>query len=131
MQEEAAKRDQAFRVELDAANRLTELTRNSATTERQRQQDLSAQLESAKDDASEQLGRLSAELETEHGEREAAEAKIAELEVHIEQLQAELSAAQAQAQQSQSAHQGVNGYPPGSPARGAPTPLGSPRPKEV
>ena len=129
MQEEAAKRDQAFRVELDAANRLTELTRNSATTERQRQQDLSAQLESAKDDASEQLGRLSAELETEHGEREAAEAKIAELEVHIEQLQAELSAAQAQAQQPQSAHQGVNGYPPGSPARGASTPLGSPRPK--
>ena len=129
MQEEAAKRDQAFRVELDAANRLTELTRNSATTERQRQQDLSAQLESAKDDASEQLGRLSAELETEHGEREAAEAKIAELEVHIEQMQAELSAAQAQAQQPQSAHQGVNGYSPGSPARGASTPLGSPRPK--
>ena len=129
MQEEAAKRDQAFKVELDAANRLTELTRNSATTERKRQQDLAAQLESAKDDAAEQLGRLSAELETEHGEREAAEAKIAELEVHIEQLQAELSAARALAQQSQSAHQGVNGYPPGSPARGASTPSGSPKPK--
>lgn len=40
MQEEAAERDQAFKVELDAANRLTELTRNSATTERKRQQDL-------------------------------------------------------------------------------------------
>ena len=125
MQEEAARREESFSIELDAANRLTELTRNSANTERQRQQDLSAQLEAAKDEASEQLGRLSAELETEHTEREAAEAKIAELEVLTEQLQADLSAMQ-QAQKSHSSHQGTNGYMTGTPMRGASTPLGSP-----
>ena len=132
MQEEAARREESFRIELDAANRLTELTRNAANTERQRQQDLSAQLEAAKDEASEQLGRLSAELETEHTEREAAEAKIAELEVLTEQLQADLSAMQFQAQKPHSSHQGANGYMTGTPTRGAATPLGSPstaRPK--
>ncbi len=132
MQEEAARREESFRVELDAANRLTELTRNSANTERQRQQDLSAQLEAAKDEASEQLGRLSAELETEHTEKEAAEAKTAELEVLTEQLQADLSAMQFQAQKSHFSHQGTNGYMMATPARGAATPLGSPsttRPK--
>lgn len=132
MQEETAKKDEGFRVELDAASRLTELTRNSLNTERQRQQDLSAQLESAKEDAAEQLGRLGAELETEHGEREAAEAKIAELDLQIEQLQADLAASRTQALTSGAPHHGINGFALGTPTRGASTPQGSPgtpRPK--
>jgi len=130
MQEEAAKKDEAFRVELDAANRLTELTRNSANTERQRQQDLLAQLDTAKEDASEQLGRLSAELETEHRDRGAAEAKIAELELQIEQLQTDLSVSQSRPPIGNGHHQGINGFT--TPTRGSSTPMGSPgtpRPK--
>ena len=125
LQEDAAKRDESFRVELDAANRLIELTRNSANTERQRQQDLFAQLESAKEDASEQLGRLGAELETEHTEREGADAKIAELEVQVEQLQADLSTLESQASTHNTSHQGTNGYPPSTPLRGVSAPMGS------
>ena len=128
LQEDAAKRDESFRVELDSANRLTELTRNSANTERQRQQDLFAQLESAKEDASEQLGRLGAELETEHREREGADAKIAELEVQVEQLQADLSTLQSQASIQNASHQGTNGYAPSTPLRGVSTPMASPSP---
>ena len=125
LQEDAAKRDESFRVELDAANRLIELTRNSANTERQRQQDLFAQLESAKEDASEQLGKLGAELETEHREREGADAKIAELEVQVEQLQADLSTLQSQASINAS-HQGTNGCAPSTPLRGVSVPMASP-----
>ena len=124
MQEEAAKQNESFKVELDAANRLTELTRNSANTEKQRQQELFIQLESAKEDASEQLGRLGAELETEHREREAADAKIAELEVQIEQLQTDLSALQSQSPIHDATHHGINGFTVRTPARGASTPHG-------
>ena len=128
LQEDAAKKDESFRVELDAANRLIELTRNSANTERQRQQDLFAQLESAKEDASEQLGRLSAELETEHREREAADAKIAELEVLIEQLQTNLSTLQSQALIRHTAHEATNGYVPSTPLRDVSSSMNSPSP---
>ena len=128
LQEDAAKKDESFRIELDAANRLTELTRNSTNTERQRQQDLFAQLEAAKEDASEQLGRLSAELETEHRERENADAKIAELEVQVEQLQADLSALQSQEPTHHSSHQVVNGYAPSTPLRGVSARIVSPSP---
>ena len=128
LQEDAAKRDESFRVELDAANRLTELTRNSANTERQRQQDLFAQLENAKEDASEQQGRLSAELETEHREREGADAKVAELEVQVEQLQADLSTLQSHSSPHNASHQGTNGYAPSTPLRGVSTPNVSPTP---
>ena len=117
LQEDAAKRDESFRVELDAANRLTELTRNSANTERQRQQELFAQLESAKEDASEQLGRLGAELETEHREKEGADAKIAELEVQVEQLQTDISTLQNQASIRNTSHEATNGYTPSTPLR--------------
>ena len=128
LQEDAAKRDESFRIELDAANRLTELTRNSADTERQRQQDLFAQLESAKEDASEQLGRLGAELETEHRERERADAKIAELEVQVEQLQADLSTLQSHASLRNAHHEAINGHTPSTPLRNGPASAVSPSP---
>lgn len=125
MQEEFAKKDESYRIELDAANRLTELTRNSANTERQRWQDLSAELETAKENASEQLGRFGAELETEHRDREAADAKIGELEVQVEQLQANISALQSRSLLPSSPHQGINGH--ATPIRGdGSTPMGSP-----
>ena len=128
LQEDAAKRDESFRIELDAANRLTELTRNSADTERQRQQDLFAQLESAKEDASEQLGRLGAELETEHRERERADAKIAEFEVQVEQLQTDLATLQSQASERNTHHEAINGHTPNTPLRDVPASAVSPSP---
>ena len=128
LQEDAAKRDESFRIELDAANRLTELTRNSADTERQRQRDLFTQLESAKEDASEQLGRLGAELETEHRERERADAKIAEFEVQVEQLQTDLVTLQSQASQRNTRHEAINGHTPNTPLRDVPASAVSPSP---
>ena len=128
LQEDAAKRDESFRIELDAANRLTELTRNSADTERQRQRDLFTQLESAKEDASEQLGRLGAELETEHRERERADAKIAEFEVQVEQLQTDLVTLQSQASQRNTHHEAINGHTPNTPLRDVPASAVSPSP---
>jgi len=131
MQEELAKKDETYKIELDAANRLTELIRNSANTERQRRQDLAAELETAKEKASVQVGRLGAELETEHRDKEAADARIGELEVQLEQLQANLSALQSRSLPPSSPNQGLNGHttPTG---RGASTSIGSPgtpRPK--
>ncbi|KAL6717489.1 Protein mlp1 [Lecanora helva] len=123
LEEQAAKRDEAFRVELDAANRLTELTRNSANTERERQQDLAMQLETAREDAREQNATLNAMAETEHRAREAADATIAELEVKIEELQTALSASQVR-RSTENAHEGVNGYT--TPTHGTATPLASP-----
>ena len=130
LQEEAAKRHEAFRVELDASNRLTELTRNSANTERMRQQDLAAQLETLNETSREEIGKLSAEAETEHQQREAADAKIAELEASIERLQADLSTFHARRSVDGAHHQGINGF--ATPSRGTATPMGSPgtpRPK--
>ena len=122
MEEAAARKDESFRIELDAAARLQELTRKSANTEQQRQQDLLAELEAAKDDASEQLGKLGAELETEHQEREASEARIAELEVQVEHLQADLSVLGDNRREPTTPRQGVNGLGSRTPLRDGASP---------
>ena len=123
LQEDIAKKDEDSRVELDAAKRLTELTKNSAKTERERQQELSSQLETLKEDASYQIGTLTAELETEHQDRQAAEIKVAELELTVEQLQANASASQKQPMVDSAQHHGINGHL--TPIRGPSTPIGS------
>ena len=115
MQEEAASKEEAFRTELDVANRLAELMKNSADTEKARQKDLQDQLESVQEDASEQIGRISAEVDTEHRERQAAEQRIIELEVHIERLEADVVTWQTQASSRGSVNQGTNGHMRGSP----------------
>ena len=118
MQEEAARKDEAFNVEIVAANRLTELMQNSANTERQRQQDLHDQLENAKEEAAEHIGRMAAEIDTEHRNREASERRIAELEVQVEHLETDVLTLQNHT----APHQGINGHSTpslvGSPAAG-------------
>jgi len=118
MQEEAAMKDEAFNVEIVAANRLTELMKNSANTEKQRQQDLHEQLETTKDEAAEHIGRMAAEIDTEHRNREASERRIAELEVQVERLEADVVTLQSH----DAPHQGLNGHTTpsrfGSPAVG-------------
>lgn len=122
MQEEASRKEEAFRIELDAANRLAELMRNSANTEKDRQRDLREQLETFKEDASEQIGQISAEVDTEHREREAAEQRVAELEVQVERLEADLTTLSNQVSGHGSSHRGINGHALGTPVRGGSTP---------
>ena len=118
MQEEAARKEEAFNVEIIAANRLTELMKNSANTEKQRQQDLHEQLETTKEEAAEQIGRMAAEIDTEHRNREASERRIAELEVQVERLETDVLTLQNHA----GSQRGVNGHTTpsrtGSPAFG-------------
>ena len=128
MQEEAAQREESNRVELDAANRLAELYKNSADTERKRQQELQSDLEQAKEDASEEVGRANAEIETEHQERELSERRVAELEVQVDRLEADLSMARAQRTEPR----GINGHAYGTPSReGSPARRFSPTPSRV
>lgn len=122
MQEEASTRDEAFRIELDAANRLAELMKNSANTEKERQRDLRGQLETFKEDVSEQIGRISAEVDTEHREREVAEQRVAELEVQVERLEADLTTLSNQVSGHGLSHRGINGHAVGTPVRGGSTP---------
>lgn len=122
MQEEASRKDEAFRIELDAANRLAELMKNSANTEKDRQRDLREQLETLKEDASEQIGRISAEVDTEHREREVAEQRVAELEVQVERLEADLTTLSNEVSGHGSSHRGINGHVIGTPVRAGSTP---------
>ena len=122
MEEAVARKEESFKLELDAAARLQELTKRSADTEHQRQQELLAELEAAREDASEQLGKLGAEMETEHQEREASEARIAELEVQVEHLEGDLSAMRGSQRQPTTPHQGMNGFTPRTPLRGDASP---------
>lgn len=122
LEESSARKEESFRLELDAANRLQDLTRKSAQTEQRRQQELLADLETVKEDFAEQTGRLAAEIETEHQEREAAERKIAELEVELEQLQNEVSDLRERQLESSMPHNGINGFAPHTPTRGNITP---------
>ena len=109
LQVEAARKEEAFNVELNAASRLAELTRNSANTERQRQQELQDQLEAARDDFSREIGQITAECDTEHREREAAEHRVAELEVQVEDLEADRAVLQDIVSARSASPQGVNG----------------------
>ena len=89
MREEASRNEETFRAELDTANRLSDLMKASLDTERGRQRDLSAQLEESKEAAAEEIGRINAEVDTIHQDREAAERRVAELEVQVERLEAD------------------------------------------
>ncbi len=123
LREEAVHAADAFRVELDIAGRLAELQKASADTAKQRAQELSIALEEAKEDAADEIGRLRAEAETEHGDKVAAERRITELESNVEQLQSELELVKAQP----STPQRINSHGTVTPNRlGTPTGVFSP-----
>ena len=117
LQEEASKKDEAFRIELDAANRLAELMKTSSDTEKARQKDLRDQLDNLQEDAHQEIGRISAELDTAHRIRLEAEEKVAELEVQIERLEADVQTWQSQASNHGSPRPAVNGNSVGTPIR--------------
>jgi nucleoprotein TPR len=123
LREEAVQAADAFRVELDSAGRLAELQKASADTAKQRAQELSVALEEAKEDAADEIGRMRAEVETEHGDKVAAEQRVTELESTVEQLQSELELVKAQPNTPQR----INGQGTMTPSRpGTPTGVFSP-----
>ncbi|GFF88297.1 protein MLP1 homolog [Aspergillus lentulus] len=124
LKEEAIQAAESFRIELDSANRLAELQGNAAQTAKQRVQECQLALEKARDDAAEEISRLRVEIETEHADKEAAERRVAELELTVTQLQSE----GATAGRSMSPARGLNGTGPSTPVRpGTPSGAFSPR----
>jgi len=87
LQEEAARKEQDFKTELNSSKRLAELQAQSAKTHKDRLQEVQGQIDQIKDDAAEEIGRLQAEIETERGDKEANERRVADLELEIERLQ--------------------------------------------
>lgn len=115
LKEDAIQSAETFRVELDSANRLAELQGNSADTAKKRVQECQLALDKAKDDAAEEISRLRVEIETEHSDKEAAERRVAELELSISQLQESRAMSPAR---------GLNCAGPSTPGRPA-TPMGA------
>lgn len=93
LQEDIARKDEDFRLELDSSRRLADLQQQSAETARRRVRDLEQLIEQTKDDAAEEISQVQSELETERQGREASERRIEELESSIQRLEAEISAA--------------------------------------
>ncbi|MCJ1381316.1 hypothetical protein MMC17_004426 [Xylographa soralifera] len=118
LQEDATRAEESFRTELDTSSRLAELLRKSLDTERERQQELSLQLERAKDDASAEIGRINAEIETEHEDKLAAERRIAELEIQVERLEADRKMPEDPSTQPGTPAHRVNGHLISTPVRG-------------
>ena len=109
LQEEAVRKEEAFSFDQGQSKRLLELTEQTANTERQRRQELQDQLESVKEQASEEIGRIAAECDTEHREKEAGDRRIAELELEIERLQADIVTLQDRGSAHESPPHGING----------------------
>ena len=114
MQEDAARTHESFRVELDSANRLAALQKASSDTAKERMLDLQSSLEQTRTEAADELGRIRAEMETEHSDKEAAERRVVELEVQVERLDADL---RNHASLPSTPHRGVNGTTLGTPVR--------------
>ncbi|KXS99803.1 hypothetical protein AC578_8902 [Pseudocercospora eumusae] len=87
LQEEAARKEQSFKTELDGSKRLAELQAQNAATHKARLQEVQAQVDRVRDEAADEIGRLQAEIETERGDKETAERRVAELELNVERLE--------------------------------------------
>ena len=123
LEEEAIRSAEGFRLELESASRLAELQKQRAESANTRVHELSTSLEEIRDEASDEIGRLRAEIETEQQEKDAAEARVTELESSIQDLQSELAGVKTNETFSRS----VNGNGATTPVRpGTPSGIGSP-----
>jgi nucleoprotein TPR len=120
LEDDAAKAQETFRVELDSAHRLAELQKQSANTARARLQDVQGAYDQLKDDAAEEIGHLQAEAESERAEKELLEHKTSELEVQLEHREAEIAAARHTTSVPGTPRRGING------TNGTPGLVGSP-----
>ncbi|KAK0778463.1 Protein mlp1 [Friedmanniomyces endolithicus] len=87
LQDEAIRKEQDFRAELDATKRLADLQAQNASTHKVRLRDVQGQVEQLKEEAGDEIGRLQAEIETERGDKEQAEQRVAELELAVERYE--------------------------------------------
>ena len=131
LQEEAAKSQESFRIDLESARRLADLQKQSADTAKTRLQEVQRAYDQVREEAADEIGQMQAEVESEHAAKEAAENRIAELESQVESLQNEAVVTNRGSSQPATPRRGVNGI--GTPGRvGSPlrtsTPSGS-RPK--
>ena len=92
LQEKSIHQEEAFRAEMSSQQRLAQLWEEASKGARTRVAQLEQLLEEEREKESIEIGQARAEAETERVEREAAETKIAELEVQVERLEADLSA---------------------------------------
>ena len=87
LQEELARKEQGWKAEVDGSKRLAELQAQNAATHRTRLQEVQGQVDQIKDEATKEVSDLQSEVETERGDKEQAERKVAELELKVEQLE--------------------------------------------
>lgn len=127
LQQQDITQTEQHRIELDAANRLAELYKDSAATAKARVEELSLALDEARDDASEEIARIRAEVQEEHNERQAAEQRVQELETRLTDLEADLHQPRTQPGTPRG---GLDGPIPTTPARPG-TPLASYTPRSV
>ena len=113
LQEEAARKEQDFRTELDSTKRLAELQAQSASTHKARLQEVQGQVDQIKEDAADEIGRLQAEIETERSDKEQAESKVAELELQVEKLEQNVNRSRAGTPMRNG-----SGFDPATPTRG-------------
>ncbi|KAL8734660.1 MAG: hypothetical protein Q9166_001316 [cf. Caloplaca sp. 2 TL-2023] len=111
LSEEATKAEESHKKSAESSARLIELTRNSASTDRARLQEVQDELEATKENAQDQFGRLASEIQSESDGREAAERRVAELETQIENVQAELDQIRTKVREDGPLHDGTNGQP--------------------
>ena len=124
LKEEAIQAAESFRIELESAKRLAELQGTSATTAKQRVQECQLALQKEKDNAAEEIVQLRVKVETEHSEKEAAERRVAELELTVGQLESERPASR---RSMNPAPRGLNGGPSTPVRSGTPVGTFSPR----
>ena len=120
LREEKLTQEQQFRAELESANRLAELHRGSANTQRERVEELQNNLDEVQDEAAEEIGKIRAEAEADHSDMEDALQKIPELEATISQLRSEVEEVRARPSTPQQPVQANGTTTPARPS----TPLG-------
>lgn len=118
LENEAAQVTSAFHIELDGARRLATLHQQTAETAKKRLLELQGEAERLQDDAAAEIGQLQADVELERSRAADAEARIAELETLVENLQSEALEFRSSVRPPGTPRHGMNGSF-GTPARAA------------
>ncbi|KAJ9653475.1 Protein mlp1, partial [Neophaeococcomyces mojaviensis] len=127
LQEKEISDTESHRVELDSLRRLAELHKAAADRDKARVEELMTSLDEVKEDAAEEIGKIRAEIQEEHNDKEAAERRVAELESRMSELEAELHSSQTR---PGTPHRETNGQGPSTPLRPG-TPVESFTPRSV
>lgn len=99
---------------VEGLRRLGELHETNHNTAKARVEELSLALDEAREEAAEEIGRIRAEVQEEHNDRQAAEQRIAELEAKLSEAEAD---ALQPRQEPASPLNNTNGPVPSTPAR--------------